>query len=158
METEKRGPGRPRKDANTPKRVRLGKGIRSKLNVDAPELSKTHVLRWFNDDDENWSGRVMQAKQAGWEPVTHGEISTVGDPDVTHATDPGSKVVQSVGGKKKGVLMKQRREDYEMDQADKQAEVNATEDDINRLVEQQRREGGYGDVQVSKPRGLRNQT
>ena len=153
METEKRGPGRPRKDANTPKRVRLGKGIRSKLNVDAPELLKTHVLRWFNDDDENWSGRVMQAKQAGWEPVTHGEIAAVGDPDVMHTTDPGSKVVKSVGGKKKGVLMKQRRDNYEMDQADKQKDVDATEDDINRLVEQQRHEGAYGNVELTRRRG-----
>lgn len=93
---------------------------RGKLSVSRKDPD--YEYRFVNDEGDNVLDRIAQ----GYVPVERSE-TVVGDKRVDAASPDGSLITITVGQGKKAILMKQRKEDYETDQAIKQAEVDKTE-------------------------------
>lgn len=123
--------GRPANDSPR-RRNRELTGDRYKLNTWHPSF-KGFVTRWVEDADGGV--RLGQFEQMGYAFVTKKEIASssgevpVGDPTTTPEVQPGDKVSRQtsvVNGKPVySYLMKIRKDWYDQDQADKQAEVDA---------------------------------
>jgi hypothetical protein len=82
-----------------------------------------YVYRIVNDTDS----RIEDLQEQGYEIVPAAELGTVGDKRVDNATAPGSVPYISVGQGIKAVVMRQRKEWYEEDQAVKQQRVDDSE-------------------------------
>ena len=105
-------------------RTPLGRG-RQKLSV--PKIDG-YVLRWINDD----GARLTQAQEADYQFVAQNEVGHVGESVEDGNTDQGNRVSKVVGKTESGhpmraYLMKIKREFYEEDQAEKQAQVDETD-------------------------------
>ena len=131
MIEQKRGPGRPRKEA-MPDRRRKGQtgGFRSKLDVDQSMLDReNYEYRFVNDDP----GRIHQLNvQDDWDFVDDPSKSVKQD-----GTDIGSRVSTVVGKDDKGhptrgYLMCKRRDFYEADKAEEQSRIDRQMDQIKR--------------------------
>lgn len=98
------------------------------------ELARDYHLHKFVDR----GGRVARAQAAGYEFVTKSEVATDGPAQVeSREADLGDVVSWISGTSEKGdaeitVLMKIRKEYYEADQADIQAQVDMTDQAIRR--------------------------
>lgn len=132
MNQPKRGPGRPRKNAEArPTRTPLGVP-RAKLSVE--QKDPNYAYRWINDKED----RIARALEAGYEFVKRGDTSAPGDKDVTpQNTDLGTNVSKVVGTKEGGgpltaYLMRLKKKFYDEDQQAKQKYVDATETGIKR--------------------------
>jgi len=130
-------------------RVPLG-GLRTKLNVKPIE---GYVLRWMND----FSGRIQDAEQAGYEFVSYTEIGGIGQSSTSpESQEMGEKVSKQVGVTETGApliayLMKIKQEWYDEDQAEKADRVNASESAIKNLqgVDGDTRQHSYGNISIS---------
>jgi hypothetical protein len=115
----------------TEKRTRIPMSVpRAKLTT--PEIPGHHT-HWIND----YSGRILQAQQGGYEFVSQQEAlittSDVAGLAIGQGTDLGSRVSVVVGKNDDGTplrayLMKVRNEWYESDQAQTQARVDAIDE------------------------------
>ena len=141
--TKKRGPGRPPKKAKR-ERVSFNQS-RRRLEIDLiPEIARDFVPRWFNDTDD----RIARALRAGWESVYEHEIEGhVGDKEVHGDSSDLNKKVTKVVDKQGTVAyaLKQRKEFYEEDQAEKAAK--------NDLIDEAIRAGTSGGANIANQYG-----
>lgn len=115
-------------------------GSRNRLKVHNPDPN--YVYRWVNDSDGT-GDRIDEFKAAGYEVVPKGTHKL--DPRVQQGTEPGSAENMAVGGGIKAVLMRQRKDWYDEDQAKKQRNVDTQEQAIrNPTVD-----GKYGKIEVT---------
>lgn len=98
-------------------------GQRNLLTVKGKDPGYSY--RIVNDVD----GRIAQFQEAGYEIVPREPVE-VGDKRASAGTPVGSVAHFSVGGGQKAVLMRQRKEWYDEDQARKAAFVDAQESSI----------------------------
>lgn len=82
-----------------------------------------YMYRIVNDVDD----RVSLLQEQGYEICTHESVGAVGDKRVDNASSLGSSSVVSVGQGVKAVVMRQKDEYYQEDQAIKQAQIDETE-------------------------------
>lgn len=123
-----------------PKRVPLS-GPRDLLTIEGAEAG--FVYRWINDLDN----RIGRALQAGYEFVE--DVTKVGEKTVDFDPRQNNETCTSKGVGK-GVtayLMRIPKEWYDQDQAEKQAAINAGEEDMYRQLNQSG-DGRYGKVIV----------
>ena len=117
--------GRPRKEANRSKRVPLGQ-LRSKLTVPEHVLEKDRfVYRWMCDRQ----GRLPNAEAGGYNFVLDPEMKV----EVGEGQDGRDKMSTAIcrtvgthqdGSPMKAYLMRIRRDWYEKDQKEKQAQLD----------------------------------
>ena len=105
------------------------------------ETPEGYVDRWVNDEP----GRIQKFKDAGYELVS---TASVGDSaaDGTHS-DQGV-VSRDMGKGVTSYLMRQRKEYYQEDQAEKQRYVDKTEESMRRSKNETRSDGLYGEVKI----------
>lgn len=132
--------GRPAGSKNrTDRPKRLSFKERNTLTMDKKDPN--YHYRVVNDKD----GRVEKLETFGYECV-HGD-EQLGDPTVDQATPLGSVVTKPVGGGMNGILMRQKREDFEQDQADKQREIDNNESQLHKKSEE---DGHYGKLKINR--------
>lgn len=117
-------------------------GVRNILTINNKDAN--FVYRIVNDVDDG--DRVSRFEAAGYEVVKSKDIS-VGDKRIEAPSSEGSVARISVGGGRKGVVMRIQKEWYEEDQAARQREVDATEDSITNPAD---RDGGYGHATIKR--------
>ena len=100
-----------------------------------------YEYRVVNDDGD----RVEQFIDVGWEHAVEDSIR-VGDSRVDETSRLGKVRVLSVGGGKKAVLLKIKKDWYDEDQAAKQEYVKHTE----AAMRPDTNDGGYGKVKFSR--------
>lgn len=100
-----------------------------------------YVYRIVNDTEN----RVADLAEQGYEPVAASKVQ-VGDKRVSKASPEGSVMTMSVGGGKKGVVMRIRQDWYDEDQKSKQDYVAETE----RATKQEALNGTYGKLEVTR--------
>ena len=115
-------------------------GRRNKLSVTNKEDG--FVYRVVNDLD----GRVAELMERGYE-VVKDESVQVGDKRVAKDTPIGSPRTVAVGGGIKGVLMRQREDYYNEDQATKEAAIREVEAQMERALDV---DGQYGKIKISR--------
>lgn len=125
---------------------------RERNKLSTSNRDDNYHYRVVNHDDGKWAGRVDKMKQIGY--VLANDEESIGEKGGVKASSLGSVKSTPVGNGTVGVLMKIRKEHYEEDFQQKQAEVDLTEID---MVDENLRAGGndlYGDglkVDRSKP-------
>ncbi len=115
-------------------------GARNVLTVHGKDPE--YHYRFVTDDGD----RVEQFKDAGYEPAM-AKDHRVGDKRINAPSMEGSLAQVSVGGGKKGILMRIRKEWYEQDQAAKAAEVDST---VAATKKQALSEADYGKIDVTR--------
>ena len=100
-----------------------------------------YEYRFVNDDGD----RVQELIEQGYEPV-HRSETKVGSARVDASSPEGSILQLSVGEGKKSILMKQRKEFYEEDQAIKQGEI----DKLEQATKQEALNGHYGKLEITR--------
>lgn len=115
---------RERKETGRQSRTPLG---RARQKLSAKEIPG-YVCRWINDD----GGRIPQAIEGGYNYVTQKEAGHIGESVEDGNTDIGSKVSKVVGKHpdgtpKRAFLMKIKKDWYDEDQLEKQAQVDAVD-------------------------------
>lgn len=115
-------------------------GTRNRLNVRGQEPG--YVYRIVNDVDD----RVQTFQEIGYEVVTDKSVS-IGDKRIANPTQEGSPVTVSVGQGINGILMRQKKEWYDEDQAAKQKRVDDLESSMYR---DKNDEGFYGKLKISR--------
>jgi len=113
-------------------------GLRNRMTVQ--DQDPNYHYRWVSDSDKT-GDRIEQFKAAGYEVVPRG-THKVGNSRVQAASPEGSVETLSVGGGITGVLMRQKKEFYDEDQAAKQERVDATEESLRKPT----LDGQYGHV------------
>lgn len=83
------------------------------------------VYRWVNSDDGKYAGRIEELKAMGYTICSEEEMV---DSNGVEGSSVGSVVGKPVGRGIRGILMKQRKDFFEEDQQQKQAEVDKTEE------------------------------
>jgi hypothetical protein len=122
-----------------PSRIPVSGSKRDLLTVSGKEDG--YVYRWVNDT----TGRIQRFKDAGYEVVDH-QVA-VGTITVDSSKSPSSTTERLVGKDgTKAVLMRQKAEWYEEDQAAKAQQIRETEETIKReaLVDR------YGKLEISR--------
>ena len=122
-----------------PKRVPIA--ARNRLDIKYREPG--YVYRIVNDEDD----RVQRLQDAGYEIATKESVGAIGDRRVDTASSIGSSAHFSVGKGVKAVVMRQKVEYYQEDQAAKQAEIDALEATMSRDA---RKAADYGSIDLSK--------
>jgi hypothetical protein len=112
---------------------------RSRLRVSNKDAN--YEYRIVNDQDD----RIELFKQNGWEPVD-AKDTKVGDKRVEGISPTGSVAEISVGGGTKAIVMRIKREWYDEDQANKAAQVDATEQTMKETAQR----GNYGKLEFSR--------
>ena len=100
-----------------------------------------YVYRIVNDTGD----RVQTFLDAGYEVVSSKSVK-VGDKRIGTPSNEGSVADVSVGGGQRAVVMRQRRDWYDEDQAAKQAHVNAIEESTREKA----LDGTYGKLEISR--------
>ena len=122
-----------KKAGRPPKRKEIGSNTmgsrlsykdRNKLTVQGRD--ENFVYRWVNSDDYKNAGRIEKFLQMGYTFVNEEDV-TAAEQEDAKASNLGSHLGRPVGHGTRAVLMKIPKEFYEEDQAEKQAEVDATE-------------------------------
>ena len=136
-------------DSNRPQRVPLHEQKRSILT--ASNRDPNYVYRFVNDENNpDHSSRVESFKLAGYEVVTNTNVK-VGDVDGNESLGTGA--VASVGGGKKAILMRIKKEHYEQDQQVKQKQITDQEKAmLGRKVKatDSDNDGTYGETTLTK--------
>lgn len=114
-------------------------GRRNVLTVTGKEPG--YVYRIVNDTGD----RVQTFLDAGYEVVS-GKSVQVGDKRIGTPGSEGSIADVSVGGGQRAVVMRQRQDWYDEDQADKQAHVKALEE----TTREKALDGTYGKLEISR--------
>lgn len=112
---------------------------RGKLSI--ARKDPDYEYRIVNDEGD----RVQDLIERGYEPVAKSETK-VGDARVDAASAEGSLHQLTVGGGKKAILMKIRKEFYEEDQAIKQGDIDSKE----AATKQEALNGHYGKLDISR--------
>ena len=99
------------------------------------------VYRIVNDTED----RVTELQEQGYEIVSSNKVQ-VGDKRVSKASPEGSVMSMSVGGGKRGVVMRQREDFYNEDQQAKQDYINETE----RATKAEALNGTYGKLEITR--------
>lgn len=126
-----------------PKRVPLAG--RNRLNV--KNKDPNFVYRYVNANLENDPDRLERMKEAGYELVPRAEAGSLGDNRVDNPSPIGSEASIAVGQGTRAVLMRQRKEWFDEDQAAKQAEVDAIEQTMRRESK-----SDYGTLEFLNPK------
>jgi hypothetical protein len=113
-------------------------GRRNVLTVEGRDPD--YVYRVVNDT----GNRVAQLQEQGY-VIEDASAVTIGDKRVGNATPLGTSATVQVGQGVTGVVMKQRKDWYEEDQAAKQAAVQATEE-----ATKQPKDGDYGEIKITR--------
>lgn len=113
---------------------------KGKLTVANKDLD--YEYRFVNDEGD----RVQELIERGYEPVLKSETKVGSTRRVDDSTPEGSILQISVGEGKKGILMKQRKEFYDEDQAIKQGEV----DKLEHATKQEALNGHYGKLEITR--------
>lgn len=99
------------------------------------------VYRIVNDTED----RVSELQEQGYETVSSNKVQ-VGDKRVSKASPEGSVMSMSVGGGRRGVVMRQREDFYNEDQQAKQDYINETE----RATKAEALNGTYGKLEITR--------
>lgn len=126
-------------ETRTPRRTPQA-GRRNKLTLTNKEPG--FVYRIVNDTD----GRVAELQERGYEVVKDDSVQ-VGDKRVAKDTPIGSPRTVAVGGGIKGVVMRQREDYYNEDQAAKEASIRELEVQMEGAREV---DGQYGKIKISR--------
>lgn len=102
-----------------------------------------YVYRIVNANLESDPDRVENLIEQGYEIVPKDKLGPVGDKRVDNASAPGSASQISVGQGTKAVVMRQKKDWYDEDQAVKQAQLNAVEQTMKKA------KSDFGDVIIS---------
>lgn len=118
-------------DSKTPERPkRVPLATRNRLNV--KDKDPNYVYRYVNANDQHDPDRVERMKEAGYELVPRNQGGALGDNRVDNSSPMGSTASINAGQGKIAVLMRQRKEWFDEDQASKQSEVDAVEQSMRR--------------------------
>lgn len=131
-----------KKKAEISARVRIPVGAGRDITVvrDTPE---GYCDRWVNDNP----GRIEQFKRAGYELV---EKAQVGDEGVDGTHSESGVVSRDMGKGVTAYLMRQRKDYFEADKAEKLAKIDKTEEAIQRNKNDNRNDGQYGEVTIGR--------
>lgn len=123
-------------------RIRIPIGAQRDITAvyDTPE---GYCDRWVNDNP----GRVEQFKRAGYELVETAQVGNEGV-DGTHSEE--GVVSRDMGKGVTAYLMRQRKEYFEADQAEKQIHIDRTEESIRRRKNDETNDGQYGEVKIGR--------
>ncbi len=113
-------------------------GNRSVLGVKGKDPAFEY--RIVNDTND----RISEFQERGYEIVTDGDV-TVGDKRVGKASAGGSPVEISVGQGTKAFLMRIKKDWYQEDQKEKEAQLKKLESDI---MSETRKDGNYGNIKL----------
>jgi len=146
-----RGPRKASRDEGGRRRRRPMTG--ATLNMDVPEHMKdpNYVYRWVNDQP----GRVRRLEEAGYEAVIDEGIIASRLDDGTDRSN--GTVIQAQADKNgtmggmKAVLMRQRREHYDEDQAAKRAQIRKVEEAIQSKRFELETTANVYDAETGKP-------
>lgn len=120
--------------------MRMPIGVRR--DITAVKDTPTHsVDRWVNDVP----GRVEIFRQAGYENV---EQACVGDSGVDGTHSSNGVVSRDMGQGTTAYLMRQRREYFDQDQAEKQRHINEGEEAMRRDKNDTRDDGFTGEIKI----------
>lgn len=131
-----------KKTAEVRERIRIPIGAkRDVLSVD--DVPKGYIDRWVNDTP----GRIQKFKDAGYEHVESGSDGASG----VDSTDSVQGVVsRDVGKGVTAYRMRQRLDYYTEDQAEKQRNVDSTEESMRRKKNETRSDGLSGEVKIGR--------
>ncbi len=113
-------------------------GNRSVLGVKGKDPAFEY--RVVNDVND----RIHEFQERGYEVVTDGDV-VVGDKRVGKASASGSPVEISVGQGTKAFLMRIKKDWYQEDQKEKEANLKKLESDI---MSETRKDGNYGSIKL----------
>lgn len=130
-------PGIVKSPARRARRTTLG--VRNRLTVRNKDAD--YVYRVVNDVED----RVELFKEMGYEIVPTDDVQ-IGDRRVDVGSNVGSAASVAVGQGIKGIIMRQRKEWYDEDQAAKQADIDRMEQTMGK------QDGLYGNVKVGRGR------
>jgi hypothetical protein len=114
-------------------------GKRSVLDVKGKDPD--YVYRIVNDDGD----RVAQFQELGYEIVTDRSVK-VGTRRVDNPTQEGTPVQVSVGGGMKAIVMRQKKEFYDEDQA---AKAEAIAESERAMKREALKNADYGDIKIA---------
>lgn len=133
-----------KKSADAKERVRVPIGAKRDITAvqDTPD---GYMDRWVNDEP----GRIEKFKAAGYELVADAEVGT-SHADGSHAE--GGVVSRDMGKGMTAYLMRQRKDYFEEDQAEKQRYVDSTEESMRRkkINPNETTDGTYGEVRIER--------
>jgi hypothetical protein len=112
---------------------------RSVLNVKGQEPG--YHYRIVNDDDD----RIESFKGAGYEVVLAKDVK-IGDRRVEATSAEGTAASTSVGGGKRGIVMRIKKEWYDEDQALKQKQIQELEDSMKQRAKES---SDYGTITLT---------
>lgn len=107
---------------------------------DTPE---GYVDRWVNDNP----GRIQKFRDAGYEFVPK---ASVGDSGVDGTHNEDGVVSRDMGKNVTAYLMRQRKDYFQEDQAEKQKLVDQTEESMRRSKNETRSDGLNGEVKIGR--------
>jgi len=110
--------------------ARISYADRKKLAKKRLDDDKYHYHIFNDAESGHWANNIDKRIQQGYTIVTDEELREMGDAQGVAAQGIGSIASTSVGGGKKGVLMRIPREFYEEDNAAKQADVDRREEQM----------------------------
>ena len=125
-------------------RVRVPIGASRDLTA-VRDTPKDYKDRWVNDEP----GRIERFQQAGYELV---ESAQVGDSHVDGTHSESGLVSRDMGKGTTAYLMRQRRDYFEQDQAEKQRRIDEHENTMRRKKTNpnESTDGHYGEVKIGK--------
>ena len=123
-------------------RKRIPVGARRDITA-VHDTPKDCVDRWVNDVP----GRIQKFREAGYELV---ETASVGDSGVDGTHSDQGVVSRDMGKGVTAYLMRQRKEWYQQDQAEKQKYVDSTEESMRRNKSETRSDGLNGEVKIGR--------
>lgn len=115
--------------------------LQNKGKLSVANKDPNFEYRFVNDDGD----RVQELIDRGYEVVTKSETK-VGDKRVDGGSSEGSIASVNSGEGKRVILMKQRKEFYEEDQAIKQGEI----DKLEQATKQEALNGHYGKLEITR--------
>lgn len=149
--TEKRVDSRQRAETRRPERVPLHRQRSRMTVIGLEERFPDYVFRYVNETDR-LGNRLPRLELAGWQLVTEDLI--VGEGENKNISLGGGARIQvgldSQGHPRYAVLMRQLKEHYDADQAEKQGVITDKESQIYRTLQENEGKGFYGNVSVEQ--------
>lgn len=130
-----------KKSADAKERVRVPIGARRDITA-VRDQDPDFQYRWANDSP----GRIKRLQEAGYELV---ESAKIGDSNVDGTHNEDGVVSRDMGKGTTAYLLKQRRDYFLEDQAEKQKIVDESEEEMRRDINENRNDGRYGEVKIS---------
>jgi len=136
---QKRNEAKKTAEVKSSMRIPVG-GRRDITSVDT--TPEGYIDRWVNDNP----GRIEKFKRAGYELV---ESAEVGDSSVDGTHNENGVVSRDMGKGVTAYLMRQRKDYFLADQAEKQKIVDETEESLRRDKSDKRDDNTYGEVKIN---------